>query len=61
MFEGPAPDKEPGTVIQVIEEGYIIHDRLLRPARVGVAKAEPQATETDKPTDNTGHSVDTQA
>ncbi|MCC7260100.1 MAG: nucleotide exchange factor GrpE [Alphaproteobacteria bacterium] len=32
------PDNEPGTVVQVIQAGYVIHDRLLRPAMVGVAK-----------------------
>lgn len=38
--------KEPGTVMQVIEPGYTIHDRLLRPARVGVSKGgdEPGST-----------------
>jgi len=32
------PSREPGTVVEVIEDGYTIHDRLLRPARVVVAK-----------------------
>jgi molecular chaperone GrpE len=40
MFETPMPGKQPGTVIEVIELGYILNDRLLRPARVGVAKSE---------------------
>lgn len=48
MFEADAPDKTPGTVVQVIEEGYTIHERLLRPARVGVAKGEPQAHAVDQ-------------
>jgi len=39
MFEIPTADHEPGTIVQVMEPGYVIHDRLLRPARVGVAKA----------------------
>lgn len=30
---------EPGTVVQVLQAGYVIHDRLLRPAMVGVAKS----------------------
>ncbi|MEJ0010304.1 MAG: nucleotide exchange factor GrpE [Alphaproteobacteria bacterium] len=30
-------DAEPGTVVQVLQAGYVIHDRLLRPAMVGVA------------------------
>lgn len=59
MFEVPTGDAEPGTVMQVIEDGYIIHDRLLRAARVGVAKAllppGPPSDEDD------GHQVDTTA
>lgn len=39
MFEAPFPDKAQGTIIQLIEPGYMLHDRLLRPARVGVAKS----------------------
>lgn len=39
MFEVPTDAQEPGTVAQVMETGYTIHGRLLRPARVGVAKA----------------------
>ena len=39
MFEVEAADAEPGTVVQVIQDGYLLHDRLLRPAMVGVAKA----------------------
>jgi len=31
-----------GTVVRVMEDGYLIHDRLLRPARVVVAKRRPQ-------------------
>lgn len=38
MFEIPGSGKPGGTVMQVMEDGYTIHDRLLRPARVGVAK-----------------------
>jgi molecular chaperone GrpE len=38
LFEAPAPAVPSGTIIQVIEPGYMIHERLLRPARVGVAK-----------------------
>ncbi|NNG03598.1 MAG: nucleotide exchange factor GrpE [Inquilinus sp.] len=41
MFEVPDTGKESGTVVQVIQDGYVIHDRLLRPALVGVAKAAP--------------------
>ena len=46
MFETDMPDKEPGTIIQVMEAGYMIHDRLLRPARVGVAKGGVKASDS---------------
>ena len=38
MFEVEVEDKEPGTVVEVVQEGYRIGDRLLRPALVGVSK-----------------------
>jgi molecular chaperone GrpE len=38
MFEVPNDNVPSGSVLQVVEEGYTIHERLLRPARVGVAK-----------------------
>lgn len=44
MFEMEAAGQEPGTVMQVVEVGYQIHDRILRPARVGVAKNSGQTT-----------------
>ena len=46
MFEVEDPNQAPGTIVQVFEVGYRLHDRLLRPARVGVAKASP-ATKAD--------------
>jgi molecular chaperone GrpE len=39
MIEVPSADAEPGTVIQELQAGYMIKDRLLRPAMVAVAKA----------------------
>jgi len=39
MFEAAIPDADPGTVIEVMQAGFTIADRLLRPALVGVAKA----------------------
>lgn len=39
MIEIPSTDAEPGTVVQEMQAGYMINDRLLRPAMVGVAKA----------------------
>ncbi len=39
MIEVPTGEAEPGTIVQEIQSGYTIRDRLLRPALVGVAKA----------------------
>lgn len=45
MYEVPDSDLPNGSVAQVMQAGYRLHDRLLRPARVGVAKsAVPPAT-----------------
>lgn len=38
MMEIPSADAEPGTIVQEMQAGYMIKDRLLRPAMVGVAK-----------------------
>ena len=38
MMEVPTDDVEPGTIVQEMQSGYMIKDRLLRPAMVGVAK-----------------------
>jgi len=38
MLEIPSNDAEPGTVVQELQAGYMIKDRLLRPAMVAVAK-----------------------
>ena len=52
MFEVDAPGAAPGSVVQVVEAGYRIHDRLLRPARVGVARRA--ASPEEKPEDGSG-------
>jgi molecular chaperone GrpE len=41
LFEVPTDEAPPGTVVQVVEIGYTLNDRLLRAARVGIAKAVP--------------------
>lgn len=50
MFEVPDSDLPNGTVAQVVQPGYRLHDRLLRPARVGVSKgaggAQPARVDT---------------
>ncbi len=53
MFEAPDPTKPSGTVIQELEKGYMLADRLLRPARVGVSKGGPAAVvEPSEPADD---------
>tara|TARA_R110002094_G_scaffold41099_6_gene53510 strand:- start:850 stop:1413 length:564 start_codon:yes stop_codon:yes gene_type:complete len=37
MFEAPVPGTKTGEIIQVAAEGFMLHDRLLRPAQVGVS------------------------
>jgi molecular chaperone GrpE len=37
MFEAPMPGTKAGDIIQVSAEGFMLHDRLLRPAQVGVS------------------------
>jgi len=43
MFEVPGTGQPNGTVVQVVQTGFVIGDRLLRAALVGVAKGEPAA------------------
>ena len=38
MFEVPTNDTEPGIVVEVSQKGYLLHDRLVRPAMVGISK-----------------------
>lgn len=42
MFEVPDDSKPSGTVTQVIQAGYVIGERVLRPSMVGVSKAAPK-------------------
>ncbi|QQM29408.1 nucleotide exchange factor GrpE [Martelella lutilitoris] len=43
MFEVPNPEIPANTVVQVVQTGYMIGDRVLRPAMVGVSKGGPKA------------------
>ena len=52
MFEMPNADHPPGTVVEVVQHGYVLHDRLLRPAMVGVAKAADPAPDAETPADD---------
>jgi molecular chaperone GrpE len=49
MFELPTDEQPPGTVAEVMTPGYVIADRLLRAAMVGVAKAPPPANRNEAP------------
>ena len=49
MLEIENSNKESGTVVQEIQKGYMMKDRLLRPSLVGVAKKEEErANKTTK-------------
>jgi molecular chaperone GrpE len=64
IFEVENTGKPAGTVVEVLQPGYVLHDRLLRPAMVGVAKggptpAYPDPDEVSPP--KTGERLDTSA
>ena len=48
MMEIEDDNKEPGTIIQEIQKGFMLKDRLLRPSLVGVAKKTTQKTKKQK-------------
>src|SRR3982751_3268892 len=56
MFELPDPSVPAGTVVQVMQPGYTIGERVLRPALVGVAKGGPKAAPANEApaNDNSG-------
>ena len=56
IFEVESTGKPAGTVVQVLQPGYVLQDRLLRPAMVGVAKGGAEADPADtrhRPVDTT--------
>ena len=59
MLEVETADYQPGTVAQVMQPGYVIADRLLRPALVAVARAPRTGAGTAEP--RPGERVDTSA
>ncbi len=63
MFEVPDESQPAGTVAQVIEVGYMLRDRLLRPAKVGVTKGgpKPAAAPTPDPEPQTAAEGEAQA
>ena len=48
MMEIEDETKEPGTIVQEIQKGFMMKDRLLRPALVGVAKRKPEEQSKDE-------------
>ena len=46
IFETERSDAPSGSVVEVLQPGYVLHDRLLRPAMVGVAKGGPKPSES---------------
>src|SRR6266536_88584 len=56
MFELPDPSRPAGTVAQVVQGGYMIGERVLRPALVAVAKGGPKASMEAPANDNAGAS-----
>jgi molecular chaperone GrpE len=55
MFELPDPSVPAGTIVQVMQPGYTIGERVLRPALVGLAKGGPKASAAEAPAnDNSG-------
>ena len=51
MFEVPTNDTEPGIVVEVSQKGYLLHDRLVRPAMVGISKKIEDKEVNDKKKD----------
>ena len=44
MFEVLTTEKDPGFVVEVSQKGYLLHDRLVRPAMVGISKKSEKET-----------------
>ena len=67
MVQLDHPEAPVGTVVEVMQIGYTIHDRLLRAAMVGVSKGPPAGVETgdspaeEPPAEDGGQAVDTKA
>ena len=45
MFEAPSTEYDEGLILEVVQPGYILHDRLIRPAMVGVSKGKIEEIE----------------
>lgn len=47
MYEVEESGQPPGTIVELLQPGYVMHDRLLRPAMVAVAKGSPEGPPDD--------------
>jgi molecular chaperone GrpE len=54
MYEVPDPSRPAGTIAQVVQPGYMIGERMLRPALVGIAKGGPKLAAEPVANDNAG-------
>ena len=59
IAEVPAQGKPPGSIMNVVQTGYLIADRLLRPAMVTVARAGSEGAAPQAPGNTPGSTVDT--
>ena len=57
MFELPDPSVPAGTVVQIVQPGYTIGGRVLRPALVGIAKGGPKAVPSEAPANDNADTV----
>ena len=53
MMEIEDDNKEPGTIVQEIQKGFMMKDRLLRPSLVAVSKRTPESKKNDEKNKNT--------
>ena len=58
MFEVEDPNQPSGLVVQEMQKGYVLHDRLLRPAMVGVSKGGPKLEDVDEAESSTQSPVE---
>lgn len=52
MFEAPVPETKAGEIIEITEVGFTLHDRLLRPAKVGVSSTPAKPPEPEAEADS---------
>ena len=61
MFDVDDATRPTGTVVEVLEGGYMLRERLLRPAKVGISKGGPGAVEATEPIDEDAPPSSTQS